>query len=216
MGVATPRTGPHVVHTVHRMGAGAIGLFLMVFGVVGFVQGVPMVGAEGTVVMGLYANGLLAGVSVIVGVVLAASAVRGGPTASMVSVVVGALFLLSGLGNALLLGTAMNLLAFRLPNIVFSLAVGAVLLILGSYGRFTGKLPPDSPYHQYTSVPPDLTLTVQQHQERLRHRGGAVDLADAERADALRQATAEQRRRLDRVDSHGSHDDRLRGWEESG
>lgn len=214
MNVVNPRIGPHLVHTVHRMGGGAIGAFLTVFGIIGFVQGVPMVGAQGIVVMGLYANGLLAAVSVVVGAVLAASAVRGGPMASTVSIVVGVLFLLSGIGNSLLLGTAMNMLAFRLPNIMFSLVVGVVLLVLGSYGRLTGRLPPESPYHHDTPEAAPA-LTVQQHEDRQLHRAGAVELAEAERADALRRATPEQRRRLDRVEGHGSHDERLRAWEAS-
>lgn len=215
MSVVNPRSGPHLVHTVHRAGAGMIGAFLIVFGIVGFVQGVPMVGTEGTVVMGLYANGLLAAASVVVGAVLVASAVRGGPMASTVSIVVGVLFLLSGIGNSLLLGSAMNVLAFRLPNIMFSLAVGLVLLVLGAYGRLTGTLPPDSPYHH--DIPDaEPAVTVAQHQERRLHRAGAVELAEAERADARRRATPEQRRRLDLVAGQGSHDERLRAWEESG
>lgn len=215
MGAVNPRPGPHPVHTVHRVGAGAIGVFLVVFGIVGLVQGVPMTGTEGTAVMGLYANGLLAAASVVVGAVLAASATRGGSLASTVSIVVGALFLVSGIGNSLLLGTAMNMLAFRLPNIMFSLAVGVVLLALGSFGRLTGGLAPESPYHHDT---PDAQpgLTVAQRTERAAHRAGAVELADAERADAHRRATPEQRRRLDLLDGHRSHDDRLRAWEDSG
>lgn len=219
MGVTTPRNGPHLVHTVHQVGAGAIGAFLVLFGILGVVQGVPMVGTEGTVVMGLYANGVLAVISVVVGLVLVASAVRGGPMASTVSIVVGVLFLLSGLGNAVLLGTAMNMLAFRLPNVMFSLAVGLVLLLLGSYGRLTGALPSASPYHHDDDDDaPDSApaLSVKQREERIEHRAGAIELADAERADALGRATPEQHRKLDRLPGHSSHDERLRAWEESG
>ncbi|MCU1653689.1 MAG: hypothetical protein JWQ60_4838, partial [Pseudonocardia sp.] len=135
MGILHPRPGPHPVHTVHRVGAAAIGVFLMCFGALGFLRGLAFLATEGPTVLGLSSNGLLAAISLIVGFVLLVSAVAKGPTASTTSIVLGVLFLLSGMANNLVLGTRMNLLAFRPANIVFSFAVGAVLLILGSYGR---------------------------------------------------------------------------------
>ncbi|MGH3908394.1 MAG: hypothetical protein ACRDTE_30045 [Pseudonocardiaceae bacterium] len=61
---------------------------------------------------------------------------------------IGGLFLLSGLGNLAVLDTEVNLLAFRMPNVVFSLIVGMLLLFLGLYGRVSGGLPADNPYYQ--------------------------------------------------------------------
>lgn len=215
MGVVTPRSGPHAVHTVHRVGAVAIGAFLLLFAAIAFARGAPMMTTEGIAVLGLFTNGLLAVISVIVGLVLVAAAVRGGPLASTVSVVVGALFLLSGLGNLLVLGTAMNMLAFRLSNVVFSLAVGLVLVILGSYGRLTGGLPDESPYHR-ADPPGSPALTVAERDERAAGRAVSRELAAAERAEALHRATPDQRRRLAEVGRHGSHDDRRRAWQASG
>lgn len=211
MGVLNPRTGSHPVHTVHRVGAALLGAFLIVFAMVGMSQGVPLLSTEGAPVMGLYANGLLAGISLLVGLVLVASAARGGPTASMVSVVVGVLFLLSGLGNVIVVGTPMNMLAFQLPNIIFSLGVGVVLLVLGAYGRFTVNLPSENPYHRDTakSAP---AWTVEQHNERAHSRAAITELADAERADALHRATHDQHRRLAEVNRHRTQDERRQAW----
>lgn len=185
MGPFTPDPAPHRIHTVHRAGAGALGGFLVLFGLMGAVRAAEFLGTTGPVVMGLTTNGLLATISMVVGSVLVVSALRGGPAASTVAVVVGALFLLSGLGNALVLGSPMNMLAFGLPNVVFSLAVGAALLLVGAYGRFTGSLPASSPYARpgAGAVPPADHVT-----------DGAVEraMAAAERAVAQHAATAEQ------------------------
>lgn len=209
-----PRSGPHPVHTLHRAGAAVIGAFLMVFAVVAFAQGVPMMSIDGAPVLGLSANGLLAGVSLVVGAVLLVSAVRGGPSASTVSVVVGGLFLLSGLGNLVVLGTAMNMFAFRLPNIFFSLAVGLVLVVLGSWGRFTGGLPTGSPYHRDVEGGAPA-LTVEQNDSHTRSRTAIGELADAECASAGHRATPEQSRRLAEANKHRGHDERLHAWERS-
>ncbi|MGH3782494.1 MAG: hypothetical protein ACRDRO_18215 [Pseudonocardiaceae bacterium] len=48
-----------------------------------------------------------------------------------------------------MLDTNLNLLAFRLPNVIFSFIAGMPLLFLGAYGRFSGALPADNPYYQH-------------------------------------------------------------------
>ncbi len=209
-----PRTGPHPVHVVHRIGAVCIGGFLIVFGAVGVARGVPLLSTVGAPVMGLYTNGLLTVLSLLVGTVLVVSAVRGGPAASSVSVVLGGLFLLSGLGNLVVAGTPMNVLAFQLPNIVFSLGVGVTLLTLGSYGRFTAHLPTDSPYLRDT-VDGTPASTAEQRDARLGSRTAITELAAAERADALHHATPEQRRRLVEANRYRTHDERRSAWEAS-
>ena len=207
-----PRTGPHPVHVVHRVGAAGVGAFLVVFAATGIARGVPLLSTVGVPVMGLSQNGLLAALSLLVGAVLVVSAVRGGPAASTVSVVVGGLFLLSGLGNLVVVGTAMNVFAFALANVCFSIGVGLALLVLGSYGRFTGHLPADNPYLHDTDAPESLVAERDEHQ---RSRASITELAEAERADALHHATPEQQRRLLEVHRHRSHDDRRRAWDAS-
>lgn len=205
MGPFAPDPAPHRVHTVHRVGAGALGGFLVLFGLTGVTRAAAFVGTTGPVVMGLTTNGLLATISVVVGATLVASALRGGPTASTVAVVVGGLFLLSGLGNALVLGSPMNMLAFGLSNVVFSVVVGTALLLLGAYGRFTGGLPATSPYARpgAGAAAPAGHVT-----------DGAVEraMAAAERAVAQRVATAEQITRVRAAASYRTHADRRRAF----
>ena len=65
-----------------------------------------------------------------------------------VGVVVGGLFLVSGLVNMIVLNGPANVLAFTFPNVAFSLVVGLVLLSVGLYGRASGQLPADNPFRQ--------------------------------------------------------------------
>lgn len=209
MGILHPRPGPHPIHTVHRVGAGSNGGFLVVFGVLGLSRGLALLGPVGSPVMGLSTNGLLSAISLVVGAALIGSAVRGGPTASTISIVVGIGFLISAAANGFVLGSPMNVLAFTLPNVVFSGVVGTVLLVLGSYGRVSGSLPPDNPY-----AAEPASVAERAVDGRL-DPAAARELADAERARALRRATPEQTVRLNRVDEHRAHGDRQRRWRAS-
>lgn len=136
----------HPLSRVYRAGAAILGAALVAFGVMGFARGLPFLSVDSTMVMGMGSNGLLATISVVVGVVLVAAAALGGAVASTTMATVGGLFVLSGLANLAVLGTAFNLLAFRFPNVVFSLIVGVALLFTGVYGRVSGGLPADNPY----------------------------------------------------------------------
>lgn len=160
----------------------------MAFGLAGLTLGAGFLATSGPIVMGLSTNGLLSTLSLVVGVVLVGAAVRGGQVASTVSVAVGTLFLASGIVNALVLDTSLNMLAFRMANVVFSLLVGAALLYVGAYGRFTVDLPASSPYARERTR---VELPV--------HRtDGALEraMAAAERAVALHVATVDQARRV--------------------
>jgi hypothetical protein len=209
-----PKPGPHPVHTIHRVGAAVCGGFLTLFGGLGLGHGLPFFSTTGSVVLGLSSNGLLAVLSVIVGTVLLGSAIRGGHTASTISMTLGVLFLLSGLGNSLVLATPLNVFAFRPTNVVFSLAVGAVLLVTGAYGRVTGGLPLDNPYHR--DKPDDHPSPAQEQiSPQPGNRAAARELAEAERAYALHWADDEQIRRLEIVHQYRFTEHRLRAWRES-
>lgn len=203
MSAFRPDTTPHRVHTVHRSGAGVVGLFLLLFGSLSLAQPLAFLSRTGPIVMGLSTNGLLAVVSVLVGVLLAAAALRGGRTASTASVVVGGLFVLSGVVNVMVIDTGFNMLAFRLSNVVFSLVVGLALLLMGAYGRFTGSLPSDSPYAGQTSGA-GAPLIVGAHVARA--------LADAERAVAGHSATPVQIVGVAAAAQHRSHIERSRAF----
>ena len=118
------------------------------FGGMGVANRLEFLAVRGKVLLGLGTNGLLAAISLIVGGVLIGASLRGGRLSSTVTVVIGVLFLLSGLVNLAVLDTGLNLLGFRLSNVIFSLIAGMLLLLLGAYGRFSGGLAADNPYYQ--------------------------------------------------------------------
>jgi hypothetical protein len=199
---------------VHRVGAVLFALGLWVFGILGLVNRLDPFTTNGTPVLGLSSNGLLSVISLIVGAILIAAAMRGGRTASTVTVIVGVAFILSGLANVLVLDTPLNLLAFRMPNVIFSLIAGALLLFLGAYGRYTGGLPDDNPYHaeRHPSGGPEVPLPT-----IFRDAADVIaarELAEAERAVAQHAASPEQAERVASVGSARRAEDRVRAWRE--
>lgn len=138
----------HPLSRVHRLGAGVFGIGLVGFGVLGFAHRLAFFSTTGRPVLGLPSNGLLAAISVLVGLGLVVAAAIGGVVASTTTAVVGAAFLLSGLVNLAVLDSPWNVLAFTFRNVLFSLVAGMLLLFLGTYGRVTGRLPEDNPYRR--------------------------------------------------------------------
>lgn len=136
----------HKLSRVYRLGAGLVGLVLLTFGVLGLIDKIGFFDTQGDQVAGLNTNGALSVLSIVVGLLLFFGMVKGGNFASTLNIVFGALFLLSGFVNLALLETGLNFLAFRLQNVLFSFAVGLMLLVFGMYGRVGSALPHDNPY----------------------------------------------------------------------
>ena len=135
----------HPVHTVHRIGSTVLGLGLIFFGTRGLLRS-PVFFGPGGETLGLGSNGALAVLSLAVGALLLAAALHSGRASSTTSLVVGALFLLSGFLHLGILDTDANVLGFGLRNVFFSFAAGLLLLTLGAYGRISGGLAPGNPY----------------------------------------------------------------------
>lgn len=190
---------------VHRIGSAVFGAGLCVFGALGVADRLEFLAIHGKVVLGLATNGLLATISLIVGGVLIGAAWRGGRISSTITVIVGGLFLLSGLLNLAVLDTQLNLLGFRLSNVIFSLIAGMLLLFLGAYGRFSGGLSADNPYYQ------------RRHRDDP-HSDSEDELADEERWVAAEMAVAEghatpEQEQLVREDAQRRADEaRQRAW----
>lgn len=138
----------HAIWRIHRIGSAVLGAMLLTFGVLGFGGRLEYFSTTGEDVLGLSTNGLLSTISVVVGVLLLAAAIVGGSRSSDVNVLAGALFMAGGLVNMFLIGTQYNLLAFEMPNVVFSFVAGLVMLTLGLYGRGAGHLPEGNPYQE--------------------------------------------------------------------
>jgi hypothetical protein len=199
------------VPVVHRYGAVAVALVVLVFGLLGFTGGLPYFSTSGQPVLGMSSNGLLSTVSVVTAVVLVAAAVRSSHLASTVMIVVGALFLVSALANLAVLDTGLNVLAFRFANVVFSVVAGLVLLLLGAYGRIGGHLPPDSRYARHLAEAPDDGPAAQlpsTPEEAAAERA----MRAAEIAVVQHVATADQRRRVAAMAQVRSRADRREVW----
>ncbi|WP_181783024.1 DUF4383 domain-containing protein [Pseudonocardia pini] len=207
------------VDLLHRVGSVVIGLGLWVFAVLGFVQSLEFFSTEGQPVLGLSSNGLLSVISVVFGGILIAAGIRGGRLSSTVAVVVGALFMLSGIANVLVLNSDLNLLAFRMSNVVFSLVVGGILLIVGSWGRFTGRVRGDSPYADERGVgsPTDglqgKELSGIDLDGNAAETSAARELAAAERAVAEHRAEPEVVAAVQRLAGVRRAEDRIHAWQ---
>ncbi|MFD7534758.1 DUF4383 domain-containing protein [Streptomyces sp. NPDC059819] len=136
----------HRLSRVYRFGAGAAGLFLVTFGILGLIDQIGFFSTGGNTVLGLNSNGALSTVSIAVGSLLLAGAVRGGNTASTINMATGVAFLLAGFASLAVLDSRFNVLAFHLQNVLFSFVVGIMLMTFGMYGRVSGTLPHDNPY----------------------------------------------------------------------
>ncbi|MFE7462739.1 DUF4383 domain-containing protein [Streptomyces sp. NPDC057499] len=166
----------HRLNRVYRVGAGLMGLVLLAFGVLGLMNRIGFFSTGGATVAGLNTNGALSVLSVCVGLLLFAGMVVGGNLASTLNMVLGIAFLLSGFVNLALLGTAYNFLAFHLQNVLFSFAVGLMLMVFGMYGRVSGGLPHDNPY--WRARHPEEA----EQELRLRRREARPPMPDVRRA----------------------------------
>ncbi|WP_405774089.1 DUF4383 domain-containing protein [Streptomyces sp. NBC_00859] len=136
----------HRLSRVYRFGAGLMGLVLLAFGILGLVDKIGFFNTGGDMVAGLNTNGALSVLSIVIGLILLVGAVIGGNISSMLNMVIGVLFIISGFVNLALIGTSANFLAFHMQNVLFSFVVGLLLMTFGMYGRVSGSLPHDNPY----------------------------------------------------------------------
>jgi Domain of unknown function (DUF4383) len=187
------------------------GLGLAGFGILGLVKRLEMFSTSGKTILGLSSNGLLSVISLVVGALLVAAGVRGGRVASTLLVVIGSAFVLSGVVNALVLGTPLNLLAFRISNVIFSFVVGALLLFLGAWGRYGGHLPEDNPYYQerhHDDMRTDRPATFTDPADAT----AARELAEAERVVAQHAASPELTTEIAALHDVRRVEDRVRQW----
>ena len=149
MDLDTTRRADRRLDLVYRIGAGLTGLVLVGFGIAGLLVRLPLFDTQGEVIAGLSTNGALSFISVAIGSLLMGAAVLGGTYASTICVLVGVGCVVSGLVNLYLMSTDFNILAFSMPNVIFSFAVGLMVMTFGMYGRFSGGLATDNPYRRH-------------------------------------------------------------------
>ncbi len=196
------------VVVVHRIGAYTVAGVLAVFGILGFVGGLAFFDTTGGSVAGLSSNGLLSTISLLTAAVLVAAALKGGRVAGIVMTGVGTAFLLSAFWHLFVLTSDLNVLAFEMSNVIFSIVVGLLLLTLGLYGRVSGNLPEDNPYRPGpgqdigTDEEPELApATAAERRAERQMRAAEVAVAERRATDrqrALVQAMAAERTKAGR------------------
>lgn len=127
----------HPARPMLRLLAGAIGCFILAFGILGLVQtwGLPFFDRGDNWALGLRTNPAFSALSVLAGAVLLGGAVYGRNIDHLINLGGGVLFLLSGLFMMTLLHTEANLLNFSMTNCTVSFLIGMALLWAGLYGR---------------------------------------------------------------------------------
>jgi hypothetical protein len=200
------------VVAVQRVGALAVAAVLLLFGVLGFADGLDYFSTEGESIAGLSSNGLLSTISVLTAAVLVVAAVRSARTVSTVMLVVGTAFLLSALVNLALLETDWNVLAFSMANVIFSICAGLVLLVLGAYGRISGNLPEDSPYYHGSPAAEVAERTGQQLPSTPAEYAAEHAMREAELAVVEHRGTPDQQRRVAAMAQVRTRADRRDVW----
>jgi hypothetical protein len=201
------------VLAVHRLGAVGVALAILTFGILGFAGGLAFFSTSGEQILGMSSNGLLSTISVVTAAVLITAATRGPRVASTVMIGVGVLFLVAALASLAVLRTELNVLAFQMSNVVFSVVAGLTLLLLGAYGRLSGNLPADSPYARPRPAD-DEEGPAAELPATPAEVAAERAMREAEIAVVQHRATADQARRVAAMAQVRSRTDRRRVWME--
>lgn len=127
----------HHLRPLYRALAGLIGVFLLVFGGVGFARaGGSSWFAEGDwTALGLPTNRAFAVASLLAGAVVLGAALIGRNVDRFVNLYGGAAFLVVGTLWMPLSHTSMNFFNTSVPNTIASYLIGSLLLTAGLYGK---------------------------------------------------------------------------------
>jgi hypothetical protein len=127
----------HPARPFLRVLAVAVGLYVLVFGVVGFIETrrLDFFDRGDTWVLGLKTNPAFSILSIVVGAVLVGGAIYGRNVDHFINLYGGVVFLVAGLAMMTVLHTDLNLLNFSMTNCVVSFLIGLVLLDAGLYGK---------------------------------------------------------------------------------
>lgn len=129
----------HPLRRTYRIFAAVVGLVLIAFGVLGFLDGVGFLATGDETVLGMGTNGLLSLLSIVVGLVLVAGAVVDGNVDAYVNTLAGIVFMVAGLASLTFMRTSYNYLNFDMWNVIFSFVVGMILFAAGLYGRVSER-----------------------------------------------------------------------------
>jgi Domain of unknown function (DUF4383) len=127
----------HHLQPLYRTLAGAAGLYVLVFGILGLLRtsGLDFFAQDGLpTILGLRANRAFAVLSLVAGIVLVVGAVIGRSIDMWINLIGSVLFLTAGMAMMALLETDLNVLGFTVTTCIASFIIGLVLGLAGLYG----------------------------------------------------------------------------------
>ncbi len=128
----------HSLRPVYRTLAFLIGVYLLVFGIVGITRSTGhdfFAHHEPITALGLHTNMAVSLLNVVAGAVLAVGAVYGHNLDHFINLFGGIVFLAAGLVMLVLQRTSGNLLNFTVRTCVVSFVIGMLLFAAGLYGK---------------------------------------------------------------------------------
>ncbi len=127
----------HPLRPVYRVLSGLVGLYVLVFGIVGYARtnDLDFFGRHGEWVLWLRTNPAFSVLSIIAGIAVLGAAVVGRNLFAYVNLAAGFLFLGAGMAMMALMQTDANILAFSMVTCIVSFIFGMLFLAAGLYGK---------------------------------------------------------------------------------
>jgi hypothetical protein len=127
----------HPLRPVYRALSGLIGVYVLVFGIVGYARtsDLDFFTTHGEWVLFLRTNPAFSVLSILMGIALLAGAVIGRSVFVAVNLGGGVVFLVAGIAMMTLLQTEANILSFSMVNCIVSFIFGLITLAAGLYGK---------------------------------------------------------------------------------
>lgn len=127
----------HPARTLYRTFAGLIGLYILIFGLVGVVRtwGDPLFARNGDWILGLRTNLAFALISVVFGAVVLIGASRKSNVGHYMMLAAGVVFMLTALIMMALLQTELNFLNFSMSTVIVSMIFGLLTFATGLYDK---------------------------------------------------------------------------------
>jgi Domain of unknown function (DUF4383) len=127
----------HRLRPLYRTLAVLIGLYLLIFGIVGAVQTAdePFFSRGDTVVLGLRTNMAFSILSIVMGAIILAVNLYGRNVDHFVDMVAGGIFMFVGVFGLIIIRSDLNKLNYTVATCVVSSLIGTGLLIVGLYNR---------------------------------------------------------------------------------
>jgi Domain of unknown function (DUF4383) len=127
----------HPARPLYRAFSGLVGLYILVFGVLGVIKtwGESLFDRDGEWVLGLRTNLAFALVSVLFGIFLLIGASRRSNLGHYMNLTAGVVFLVTSVAMMAVLQTGANFLNFSMSTVIVSMVFGLLLLATGLYDK---------------------------------------------------------------------------------